>query len=119
MVPSEVVVRSLCQRPLQTQHIVPGLSLDDHARLTAGEPAALCAHFAKFDRGFFDPAGSKWLCTYKIALWLWPDCPSHKNNVLRYWLKLKLAMDDLGLQQHRALRDALAIADGQLIPQRQ
>src|SRR5665647_2479842 len=37
VVPSEVVVRSQRQRALQTQHIVPGLSLDDHACLTAGD----------------------------------------------------------------------------------
>ena len=27
-----------------------------------------------------------WLCTYKAALRVWPDCPSHSNECLRYFL---------------------------------
>ena len=56
-----------------------------------GPPALYCAHNRKFDMGFIRPAGIDWLRTYKIALWLWPDCPSHSNQCLRYWLKLKFA----------------------------
>jgi hypothetical protein len=41
----------------------------DH--ITRGPPALLCAHNRKFDMGFIRPAGIDWLCTYKIALWLW------------------------------------------------
>ena len=26
-----------------------------------------------------------WLCTYKAALRIWPDAPSHSNEALRYW----------------------------------
>lgn len=87
----------------------PTFGAEHVSRLTAGPPVALCAHYAKFDRGFFDPAGYKWICTYKVAIWLWPDCPIHKNNALRYWLKLKLAMEEMG-QLHRALRDAYITA---------
>jgi len=73
-----------------------------------GPPDFYCAHVAKFDSSFFRPAAIPWLCTYKIALWLWPDCPVHKNAVLRYWLKLKFA-EDPGVP-HRALPDAIITA---------
>lgn len=29
-----------------------------------------------------------WVCTYRAALRVWPDAPSHSNEGLRYWLKL-------------------------------
>lgn len=29
-----------------------------------------------------------WICTYKAALRIWPDCPSHSNECLRYYLGL-------------------------------
>ncbi len=47
-----------------------------------------------------------WICTYKCALRVWPNAPSHKNEVLRYWLELG---DDRGRyatqQPHSALHD--------------
>lgn len=39
-----------------------------------------------------------WICTYKCALRVWPDAPSHKNEVLRYWLGIG---DDLGRDSHQ------------------
>jgi exodeoxyribonuclease X len=49
----------------------------------------LVAHNAQYEKdvlGDFIPV--LWLCTYKAALRVWPDAPSHKNEALRYWLKL-------------------------------
>lgn len=72
-------------------------------------PFAFCAHNRKFDMGFLDPVPTiPWICSYKIAIWLWPDCPSHSNACLRYWLKLKLA-EDAG-PQHRASGDSYITA---------
>ena len=51
----------------------------------------------------------QWLCTYKIALRLWPDAPGHKLQELRYFLKLDEAKDfesKLALPSHRAGPDA-------------
>lgn len=54
--------------------------------------------------------GAKWICTFKCALRLWPDAPSHSNQALRYWL------DPVGLDRaiasrsHRALPDAYVTA---------
>lgn len=48
-----------------------------------------------------------WVCTYKCSLRVWPDAPAHRNEVLRYHLKLG---DDRGRQHnhstHNALHDA-------------
>jgi exodeoxyribonuclease X len=49
----------------------------------------LVAHNAEYERtiiGEFPPV--LWVCTYKCALRIWPEAPGHKNEVLRYWLKL-------------------------------
>lgn len=58
------------------------------------------AHNAPFDRGFLEasgfPAGARWLDTYRLAMHVWPDAPSYKNEVLRYWLghdKLTFGVD--------------------------
>jgi exodeoxyribonuclease X len=68
----------------------------------------LVAHNAEYERtiiGEFVPV--LWICTYKCALRVWPEAPAHKNEVLRYWLKLG---DNLGRNSnqhpHSALHDA-------------
>lgn len=73
--------------------------------VTKGDPQFWCAHNKRFEQQWFNPAGSKWIDTYKLAVWLWPDCPSHSNQCLRYWLKLRLA-DPAGAVPHRAFGDA-------------
>ena len=80
-------------------------------RLQAGPPDAYCAHNARFDMQFFKPANVPWLCTWKLALWLWPEAPSHKLSALRYWLKLKLAPPPgVAQRAHGALWDAYVCA---------
>lgn len=79
--------------------------------LKAGPPDAYCAHNSRFDQGFFKPADVPWLDTYRLALWLWPEAPSHKLGTLRYWLKLKLAPpENLRQAAHSALWDAYLCA---------
>lgn len=73
-----------------------------------GPPTAFCAHNSRFDQGFFKPANIPWLDTYRLALWIWPECPSHSNQCLRYFLKLKFADDPP--PAHRALPDAIITA---------
>jgi exodeoxyribonuclease X len=41
---------------------------------------------------------------------LWPDAPSYKNQVLRYWLGLEVPFLGSALYPHRALYDALVTA---------
>lgn len=68
----------------------------------------LVAHNADYERnilGDFVPV--LWVCTYKAALRVWPDAPSHKNEVLRYWLNLGNDRGRAAEQHpHSALHDA-------------
>lgn len=44
------------------------------------------AHNCAFERQFITAAATgdtPWICTYKVALHLWPDAPKHGNQVLR------------------------------------
>lgn len=83
-------------------------------------PDMLAAHEARFDRGSLkldqDPktlavpsAAAKWICTRKCAMTAWPDAPNHKNQTLRYWLKLRLESPALA-EPHRAMGDAYVTA---------
>lgn len=83
---------------------------------------AYVAHNADFERGFLnnlllDPKSERppqWICTYKCALRLWPDFPSHSNQALRYRLG---HTNPLGYKRntgftvaHRAFGDVIATA---------
>lgn len=61
------------------------------------------AHNADFEKAFFNPKGSIWIDTYKVALKLYPDAPSHSNQVLKYYL----GIEDMAIHHppHRALPD--------------
>lgn len=67
------------------------------------------AHNARFDRMFL-PFEGPWVCTYKVALSLFPDAPAHSNQVLRYWLDLRDPPAEAGDLAHRALYDAWTTA---------
>ncbi len=73
---------------------------------------AIAAHNAEFETKFF-ASPVPVICTYKAALRVWPDAPSHSNGALRYWLedagKIK---PDHALTQpaHRAGPDAYTTA---------
>lgn len=79
-------------------------------RLTEGQPTYFAAHNAKFEQAFFSGNGTPWICTYKVALRLWPDAPSHSNQVLRYWLGIDLPHEDAAMPPHRAGPDAYVTA---------
>ena len=78
-----------------------------------GGAIALAAHRASFEQRFCSPqltGGSKWICTWKCALRLWPDSPSFSNQVLRYW-RMPDGLDrNIGLPVHRAMPDAYVTA---------
>jgi len=73
--------------------------------LMDGPPDYFVAHNADFERAFFGGGGVPWICTYKVALRVWPDAPGHSLQVLRYWLPLDIDQS-LGLPAHRAGPDA-------------
>lgn len=69
------------------------ISLDTVRGLPAFDPSSFlesfpvdvfAAHNAEFEAKFLGPLPKPLLCTYKAALRVWPDAPSHSNGVLRY-----------------------------------
>lgn len=74
---------------------------------------AIAAHNAEFEAKWLAGGDVPLVCTYKAALRIWPDAPSHSNQCLRYWLEEQgLAKVDHALAQpaHRAGPDAYATA---------
>lgn len=101
---------------LAVNHITP--SMLQSVELTA--PQALrelaqapvdvwVAHYKDFEQKFFNPPNSRWICTYKVGRRLWPNSPSHKNQVLRYYLGVGVD-DPLGHPPHRAGPDTFITA---------
>lgn len=77
-----------------------------------GAVDAVAAHNAEFETKFF-ASPVPVICTYKAALRVWPDAPSHSNGALRYWLEDQgLIAPDHALTQpaHRAGPDAYVTA---------
>ncbi len=75
-------------------------------------PDILVAHHCEFERQFVTEAvtdGLPWICTYKVALRIWPEAPRHSNQVLRYWRQLRLD-PGLAMPPHRAGPDAWVTA---------
>lgn len=51
----------------------------------------------------------RWVCTFKCALVIWPDAPSHSNEALRYWLGMGAGRRSVQAS-HSALHDAKVTA---------
>jgi exodeoxyribonuclease X len=74
---------------------------------------ALAAHRSAFEQRWCTPALSgkaRWICTYKCALRLFPDAPTHSNQGLRYWRRPEGLDRALSLPAHRAGPDAYVTA---------
>lgn len=84
------------------------------ARMIAdsGEAAQFyAAHNAEFEMQFLGLFSGSWICTYKCALRIWPDAPSHGNQALMYWLGGHNELDeDTRHPPHRAAPDAYVTA---------
>lgn len=111
---------------LAVHHILPHMTADcelfDLAHsdatmtlVTQSAPDYYVAHNAEFEMDFLggwsDPAyqspAPAWICTYKAALRVWPDAPSHSNQALMYWQGLHEDMEEEARQPpHRAGPDA-------------
>lgn len=78
-----------------------------------GEHDILAAHNTSFEMHFYGGGGRRWIDTYKCALTIWPDAPSHSNQTLRYWLGIDQSPEfdrGLAMPPHRALPDAYVTA---------
>lgn len=94
---------------------VDGLPPFNRSELFAGSPvpSALVAHNMEFEARFLGEHGLPAICTYKAALRVWPQAPSHSNGVLRYWLEdqgLIAPQHELTQPAHRAGPDAYVTA---------
>ncbi|WP_223424099.1 hypothetical protein [Tateyamaria pelophila] len=81
-----------------------------------GVPSAgvtvFAAHNASYELQFWTPPVPV-ICTYKAAMRIWPDAPSHKNFAVAYWLEDRgdVVLDHAQLgKSHRAGADAYATA---------
>lgn len=85
----------------------------DRCRTIDGSPIPLfAAHNARMERQWLTPemtGSARWICTYKAALRLWPDAPSHSNQALRYWRRLPVDRE-IADRAHRAGPDAYVTA---------
>lgn len=73
----------------------------------------LAAHNMEFEQRFLGTPSTPVLCTYKAALRVWPDAPSHSNGCLRYWLEDQglLSLEHAkAMPPHRAGPDAYVTA---------
>jgi len=79
-----------------------------------GGCSVIAAHNAEFEAQWLPKGGAlPLLCTYKAALRVWPEAPSHSNSVLRYWLEDQGLVEldhDTAMPPHRAGPDAYVTA---------
>lgn len=73
---------------------------------------AFVAHNIAMERHYLGHliGDTPWICTWKCALHLWPDAPSHSNQVLRYWLNPEGLDRWAATPAHRAGPDAYVTA---------
>jgi len=70
-----------------------------------------CAHNAEFERNFFGTPETQIICTYKVALVLFPDAPNHRNGGLAEHFASELSIDPaLAVPLHRAGPDSYVTA---------
>lgn len=75
--------------------------------------AVFAAHNLAFEDLFIPRRGLPGICTWKAALRIYPDAPSHSNGVLRYWLEDRglISLDhETAMPPHRAAPDAYVTA---------
>ena len=72
-------------------------------------PPLYVAHNAPFDRAFIGGsiAADRWIDTCRVAKHFYPDAPGYSNQVLRYWLGLKVTDST---NAHRAMDDVRVTA---------
>jgi exodeoxyribonuclease X len=77
------------------------------------EVVCYAAHNIKMERQWITDeltGGRPWVCTYKGALRVWPEAPSHSNQALRYWRRPVGLSREFAAGAHRAGPDAYVTA---------
>lgn len=87
---------------------IPRELLGARIRELCSDSSVWAFHNAPFDLQFLPELDDQpVICTWRCAMHLWPDAPSYKNQVLRYWLGAEPRPELVeGLAPHRALYDA-------------
>lgn len=76
------------------REVLPRIEAEVPDYLVGGEsntPVAYVAHNAEFEQSFM-PSLAPWLCTYRLALHLFPKLPSHGLQYLRYAIPLTVSL---------------------------
>lgn len=97
----------------ETQDYPPFMPHAMWAQADFDEVNVAAAHNAEFEAKFWGAPLIPVICTYKAALRVWPDAPSHSNGALRYWLEdqgLLSLNHDIAMPPHRAGPDAYVTA---------
>lgn len=80
--------RAIPHEAMAVHHITDSMVLGATGSLSdLGTPDFFAAHNADYERQFIE-TDVPFICTYKVALRLWPDAPSHGLQFLRYELGL-------------------------------
>ncbi len=89
----------------------PRSVIDQQLRNFENESMVWAFHNSAFDLQFLPVITSPVICTYRCSMHLYPDAPSHKNQVLRYYLGVEPDPGLIfGLESHRALYDSAVTA---------
>lgn len=88
-IPPEVsAIHHICDNDVVGKETWPVVSKKVQDELHALGVTILAAHNADYDKAVVNFHDFVWIDTYRCALRQWPDAPSHKNEVLKYWLQL-------------------------------
>lgn len=97
---------------ISAEDCAPFMPFDPFTLDTEDVVTVFAAHNWEFENQFFKPTKPA-ICTYKAALRVWPDAPTHSNGGLRYWLEdqgLVSPDHDMTMPSHRAGPDAYVTA---------
>lgn len=101
--------RPIPHEAMAVHHITDDMVKDASGTVDVlGSPDYFAAHNADYEQQFFR-AGRPFICTYKVALRLWPEAASHGLQFLRYHLGLA-APEHAAMPPHRAGPDAYLCA---------
>ena len=97
--------RAIPHEAMAVHHITDSMVLGASGSLSdLGHPDYFAAHNADYERQFIG-TDVPFICTYKVALRLWPEAPAHNLQFLRYHLGLEVDPEQ-AFPPHRAGPDA-------------
>lgn len=104
--PETSAVHHICDVDVAEWPTWESVKLDFTNIINSNSITFLAAHNAEYDSKVVNLGpDTVWICTYKCALRQWPDAPSHKNEVLKYWLGLGTRGRAFSHAAHSAMHD--------------